>query len=202
MNRSERHLRLVTETIAAVNSTLDLGELFELVAAKVAEALEADACFVYLYDERADELVLGPRVGSRVEELTRMPKMRPGEGITGTAAADRAPVMIPRAAHLDPRFKHFPNLREEQYESILAVPDPRQGPAGGRPERPHDRAARVRRGRDRAPDGDRRPGRHRRSRTPSSTTGRSAASLSSRRWRRSPKQSPSRSTSRNPSRRS
>ncbi len=122
VNRTERHLRLVTETIAAVNSTLDLGELFELVAAKVADALEGDACFVYLYDERADELVLRACVGSRVEELTRTPKMRPGEGITGTAAADRAPVMIARAAHLDPRFKHFPNLHEEQYESILAVP--------------------------------------------------------------------------------
>src|SRR5918995_697270 len=30
--------------------------------------------------------------------------------------------MIPRDAHLDPRFKSFPNLREEQYQSILAVP--------------------------------------------------------------------------------
>jgi GAF domain-containing protein len=58
VTQSERHLRLVTETIAAVNSTLDLGELFDLVAARVAEALEADACFVYLYDETADELVL------------------------------------------------------------------------------------------------------------------------------------------------
>jgi two-component system, sensor histidine kinase PdtaS len=51
-----------------------------------------------------------------------VPKMRVGEGITGAAAAERAPVMIPREAHLDPRFKAFPNLREEQYQSILAVP--------------------------------------------------------------------------------
>jgi two-component sensor histidine kinase/putative methionine-R-sulfoxide reductase with GAF domain len=122
MHRSERHLRLVTETIEAVNSTLDLDELFELIAAKVAAALEADACFVYLYDARADELVLRASVGTRVEDLTRTPKMRRGEGITGTAAAERAPVMIPGAAHLDPRFKRFPNLHEEQYESILAVP--------------------------------------------------------------------------------
>ena len=122
MNRSERHLRLVTETIEAVNSTLDLDELFELIATKVAAALDADACFVYLYDGRADELVLRAVVGSRVEASTRRPKMRPGEGITGTAAAERAPIMIPRAAHLDPRFKRFPNLHEEQYESILAVP--------------------------------------------------------------------------------
>ena len=30
--------------------------------------------------------------------------------------------MIPSKAHLDPRFKSFPNLREDDYESILAVP--------------------------------------------------------------------------------
>jgi two-component system, sensor histidine kinase PdtaS len=122
MDRSARHLRLLTETIAAVNSTLDLDEVFDLIARKVAEALETDACFVYLYDESADELVLRASYGTRVEDMTRVPKMRPGEGITGTAAADRAPVMIPREAHLDPRFKHFPNLREAHYQSILAVP--------------------------------------------------------------------------------
>jgi two-component sensor histidine kinase len=54
--------------------------------------------------------------------MTPVPKMRPGEGVTGTAAAERAPIMIPRDAHLDPRFKSFPNLREEHYQSILAVP--------------------------------------------------------------------------------
>ena len=30
--------------------------------------------------------------------------------------------MIPSQAHLDPRFKPFPNLPEDEYESILAVP--------------------------------------------------------------------------------
>ncbi|TMJ97387.1 MAG: GAF domain-containing protein, partial [Actinobacteria bacterium] len=142
MNRSERHLRLLTETIAAVNSTLDLGELFDLIARKVADALEADACFVYLYDDRADELVLRASCGTRVEDMTRVPKMRPGEGITGTAAAERAPIMIPRAAHLDPRFKRFPNLREEQYESILAVPilarDRLEGALNVRTEEPRE----------------------------------------------------------------
>ena len=122
MDPRERHLRLLTETIAAVNSTLDLQEVLELVASKVAEALATDACFVYLYDERADELVLRATHGTSVEEMTRRPKMRPGEGITGTAAVERAPVMIPSQAHLDPRFKLFQNLPEEEYESILAVP--------------------------------------------------------------------------------
>jgi two-component system, sensor histidine kinase PdtaS len=119
---SARHLRLLTETSAAVNSTLDLEEVLGLVASKVADALEADACFVYLYDEQAGELVLRATHGTRVEEMTRTPRMRPGEGITGSAASDRAPIMIPEQAHLDERFKAFPNLPEDQYESILAVP--------------------------------------------------------------------------------
>ena len=122
METRDRHLKLLTETIEAVNSTLDLQEVLSQVAPNVASALEADACFVYLYDDRANELVLRATHGSHVEELTRRPRMRPGEGITGSAAAARAPVMIESQAHLDPRFKHFPNLPEEQYESILAVP--------------------------------------------------------------------------------
>jgi two-component sensor histidine kinase/putative methionine-R-sulfoxide reductase with GAF domain len=117
-----RHLKLLTETIEAVNSTLDLQEVLVLVATKVADALEADACFVYLYDERADELILRATRGSRIDEMSRRPRMRPGEGITGSAAAARAPVMLPSQAHLDPRFKNFPNLPEDEYESILAVP--------------------------------------------------------------------------------
>jgi len=122
MDATARHLRVLTETIAAVNSTLDLEEVLELVASKVAEALDADACFVYLYDERADELVLRATHGTRVEEMTRRPRMRPGEGITGAAAAERAPIAIANRADLDPRFKLFPNLPEDEYESILAVP--------------------------------------------------------------------------------
>ncbi len=122
MSATERHLRLLTETTAAVNSTLDLEEVLDLVATKVADALRADACFVYLYDERTDELVLRATHGTAIDEMTRRPRLRPGEGITGTAAAERSPVMIPSQAHLDPRFKGFPNLPESQYESILAVP--------------------------------------------------------------------------------
>jgi len=122
VDETARHLRLLTQTIAAVNSTLDLEEVLSLVAREVADALSADACFVYLYDEQADELVLRATFGTRVEEMTGRPRMRPGEGITGAAAASREPVMIAAQAHLDERFKAFPNLPEDEYESILAVP--------------------------------------------------------------------------------
>jgi len=119
---TDRHLRLLTETIAAVNSTLDLEEVLHLVANEVASALDADACFVYLYDESAGELVLRATHGTPLDEMTRRPRLRPGEGITGAAAAELRPVAIAANADLDPRWKEFPNLPESEYESILAVP--------------------------------------------------------------------------------
>jgi len=112
----------LTDTIEAVNSSLDLEEVLSLVATKVADALHADACFVYLFDERSGELILRATHGTRVEEMTQRPRMRPGEGITGSAAESREPVMIASQANVDSRFKNFPNLPEDEYESILAVP--------------------------------------------------------------------------------
>src|SRR5262245_51173804 len=54
--------------------------------------------------------------------MTKRPRMHLGEGITGVAAEQRAPVVLPAAAHLDPRFKSFPNLPEDRFQSIFAVP--------------------------------------------------------------------------------
>ena len=71
MDARERHLKLLTDTIEAVNSTLDLEEVLSQVASKVADALHADACFVYLYDERTGELVLRATHGTSVEEMTQ-----------------------------------------------------------------------------------------------------------------------------------
>jgi two-component system, sensor histidine kinase PdtaS len=122
MDDAGRHLALLTRTTAVVNSSLDLQEVMEAIAHEVAAALETDSAYVYLYDERADELVLRATHGTSVELSTKTPRMRRGEGITGVAAAERAPVMIAADAHLDPRFKAFPNLPEDQYASILAVP--------------------------------------------------------------------------------
>jgi GAF domain-containing protein len=49
-------------------------------------------------------------------------RLKPGEGITGWVARERRPVAIAREAYKDHRFKLYPQLNEEQYESMLAVP--------------------------------------------------------------------------------
>ena len=92
------------------------------VARAVARALEADACFVYAYDRPADELVLQAVYGTHLDAAAPLPRMRPGEGLTGYAAREREPVAITADARSDPRFMGFDGLDEERFESLLAVP--------------------------------------------------------------------------------
>ena len=75
--------------------------------------MATDACFVYLYDEARGLLELRATHGARFDDPAHRPRMRPGEGITGAAAAIGRPVMI--AARGPPR----PALR--------VVPQPARG---------------------------------------------------------------------------
>ncbi len=112
----------MSETVAAVTSSLDLEMVATNVARNVARALEADGCFVYTYDEGPDELVLQAVYGTRLDASAPRPRMHPGEGLTGHAAATRTPVALASDARTDPRFKAFENLDEDRFDSFLAVP--------------------------------------------------------------------------------
>ena len=160
METRDRHLKLLTETIEAVNSTLDLQEVLAQVATNVASALEADACFVYLYDERADELVLRATHGTRVDEMTRRPRHAAGRGdhrLGGVRAraGDARVAGAPRSAL---QALPEPARGRVRVDPRGADPDPRRH-ARGRAERADARAARVRRGRGRAAARDRGAGR-------------------------------------------
>ena len=68
MDDAARHLALLTRTTEVVNSSLDLQEVMEAIAHEVAAALETDSAYVYLYDERTDELVLRATHGTSVAD--------------------------------------------------------------------------------------------------------------------------------------
>jgi two-component sensor histidine kinase len=121
-SRAARHLGLLSETVEAVTSSLDLAEVTDAVAVAVARAFGTDACFVYAYDETTNDLVLQAVHGTHVEATAGPPRMQVGEGLTGWAAETREPVSIAAEAHLDARFKEFPNLPERRFQSLLAVP--------------------------------------------------------------------------------
>ena len=105
--------------ITAVSSTLDLDELLAGVIDIATDAIACHACLIYLVEDdrlvlRAASPVHGPQVGRVAMGLD--------EGVAGWVARRREPALIRDEALDDPRMKYFPELDEERYQSMAAVP--------------------------------------------------------------------------------
>ena len=139
-DRAARHLSLLTGTIAAVNSSLDLSVVFERIASNVASAMDTDACFVYRYDQARDVLELQATHGTRFDDPLHRPWMRLGEGITGTAALEGRPIMIPRPRTWTPassRFRTYPRTSTSRsWPSRCMARDRLEGALNVRTRRP------------------------------------------------------------------
>ena len=86
-------LDFLLEVAAATSSTLDLDQLLPNVAEIVQKVLPYDLFAILLYNERRQDLRIRYGVGHR-DEVVRNVSIAIGEGITGTAAARREPVLV------------------------------------------------------------------------------------------------------------
>jgi GAF domain-containing protein len=105
--------------ISTVFSTLEIDEVLAGVVDIATEATGCHACLIYLVE--SDRLVL--RAASPVHnKFVGRIEMRLGEGITGWVAEHKEAALIPHGALRDPRMKYFPELEEEHWQSMAAVP--------------------------------------------------------------------------------
>ncbi|SNB44887.1 GAF domain-containing protein [Geobacter sp. DSM 9736] len=121
MQRANReHLEIISleEISMLVSSDFELADVLQTVAKKMAEQLKVSVCSIYLTD--GDELVLAATHGFEPSFIGKI-RIRFGEGITGTVARDKQHISLSRASQ-DPRYKHFPELQEEKYNSMLSFP--------------------------------------------------------------------------------
>lgn len=121
MQRSNReHLEIISleEISMLVSSDFELAEVLQMICNKVAGQLKVSVCSIYLMEE--GELVLAATHGFDPSNIGKI-RLRLGEGITGTVARDRHYISLSRASE-DPRYKLFPELQEEKYNSMLSYP--------------------------------------------------------------------------------
>src|SRR5271166_6013237 len=86
-------LDYLLEVSAATSQTLDLNQLLANVAEIVQRVLPYDLFAILLYSERRHDLRIRYGVGHR-EEVIRTLSIALGEGVTGTAAARREPLLV------------------------------------------------------------------------------------------------------------
>ena len=95
--RSVGQLQALTDVSQAVNSTLDLEEVLSAIVTRAVELSATDGGAIYEYDQGSGEFRARATHGfpqELVDVLLGTP-LRMGEGATGRAASERAPVQIP-----------------------------------------------------------------------------------------------------------
>jgi two-component sensor histidine kinase len=106
---------------AAVGSAFDVEETLNALVEVALCLTGTESCHIYLLNESGTELVLRA-ADEEARAMVGKIRLKVGEGITGWVAREKRHVAVPREAYKDHRFKFFPEMREREYESILAVP--------------------------------------------------------------------------------
>ncbi|HEX4806091.1 MAG TPA: GAF domain-containing protein [Conexibacter sp.] len=121
-------VRLESDTlygvIAAIASSPDLDQVLDGIVDVLTKATSCHACFVYL--RRGERLRL--RAASRVyAHLVGAVEFGAGEGLAGWVMRRNSPAFIRENALEDPRTNYVPELEEERFQSMVAVPIPTRG---------------------------------------------------------------------------
>jgi GAF domain-containing protein len=112
---------LLNEVISTVGSTLKLDEVLGHLVDIVVRAIPCHAAFFYLLDKDKERLTLAS-TNQQYKKLVGKIEMALGEGITGWVGMHLQPVILKEAALNDPRFRYFPELEEEKFQSTMTVP--------------------------------------------------------------------------------
>lgn len=127
---AEEELKILRTIVDIASSELDLNLTLQLIVKIVTEMTAADSVFIYLFDEKKQNLVLMASKTGHKKELGNL-ELKVGEGITGWVAREHKTVAIKNHAYKDPRFKNFDVLPEDRYEAFLSVPVIYKGKAIG-----------------------------------------------------------------------
>ena len=118
LQTGEKTLQQIVSTVA---SSLELTEVLRAVVRLMSDASGVHACFAYLMEDDGDRLVLRAASPPYERQAGKVVIER-GEGLAWWAAERGEPAFIRENALADPRTKYFPELEEEKFQSLLAVP--------------------------------------------------------------------------------
>jgi GAF domain-containing protein/sugar diacid utilization regulator len=116
LQTSEKFLQEIVSTVA---SSIELAQVLPAVVRLMSDASGVHGCFVYLVED--DTLVM--RAASPpYEQQVGQVRFERGESLAWWAIENGQPAFIRENALADPRVKYVPELEEESYQSLLAVP--------------------------------------------------------------------------------
>ena len=90
------------------------------LATRVKQTLSVDSCSIYLADYDTQEFILKATDGLHPDAVEQV-RIGFSEGLIGLVGQREEPLNIVNA-HNHPRFKHYPEVKEESYNAFLGTP--------------------------------------------------------------------------------
>ena len=103
-----------------VNQEPDLGVALQNLVVHVKDAMSTECCSIYLANYDTRRLILRATDGLSPESIGRV-SIGFSEGLIGFVGQREEPINV-AMAKTHPRFKHLPEVKEEQYNAFLGVP--------------------------------------------------------------------------------
>lgn len=113
-------LTTLRRIIQEVSSTSQFKEALNIMVNHTAQALEADACSIFLLDRRRGEYVLFATLGLNAEAVGKV-RLPQDKGLIGLVGEREEPVNIDDASS-HPRYIHVAEVKEEIFRAFLGVP--------------------------------------------------------------------------------
>ena len=117
--RVQRENETLYAVIKTVSSSLDLSRVLDGIVEIVTDATDCHAAFIYFVE---DDRLLLRAASPRYSHLVGTLGWAVDEGLTGWVARTKTPEFIRENALEDPRMKYVPELEEERFQSMVAVP--------------------------------------------------------------------------------
>ena len=119
LRRARQENETLYAVIKTVSSSLDLDRVLRGIVDIATDATGCHACFIYFLE--GDRLVLRA-ASSHYSNLVSRVDLGIDEGLAGWVARTKRAEFIRDNAMADPRMKFVPELEEERFQSIVAVP--------------------------------------------------------------------------------
>src|SRR3984893_28272 len=111
----------LNEIISTVGSTLKVNEVLRNLVDTIVRAISCHAAFIYLYEKERERLVLAS-TSEQYQHLMGKIELALGEGINGWVALTLQPVFLKDNAMNDPRFRYYPELEDDKFQSVMTIP--------------------------------------------------------------------------------
>lgn len=113
-------LTTLKRIVQEVNQIPDLDDALKCLADRLKDAMKVDSCSIYLADYDQQHFVLMATEGLAKDAIGKV-NIGFSEGLIGLIGQREEPLNI-SDARSHPRFKHYPEVKEEKYHAFLGAP--------------------------------------------------------------------------------